>query len=235
MARPPGVHVVEPGIGAGLDGAEVVIAVRVGDRPAAAAEIRVERAEVDVLLVAVAARGVGLPDLDQRVGHRPAVFVEHAAVDDDALAHRHAAVLEVHRQVVVERAEVVMAEGRAGDLGRGLLQGQKRCARGAGDRGLVDRGMGRRMQGAVTFVEVSGLHLGSPSVRRGFHLGEGRLGDLDRMVGARHAGVDRDMQQRFHHVVFAGAGVGGGADVHGKLVVVAEPGQKRDRQHRAFA
>ena len=46
-----------------------------------------------VALVDVAAGGVGLPDLDQRVRHRPAVAVEHAAGDDDALAQRLAVVL----------------------------------------------------------------------------------------------------------------------------------------------
>ena len=45
---------------------------------------------VDV--VDVAAGRVGLPDLDQRVRHRPAVLVEHAAGDDDPLAERLAGV-----------------------------------------------------------------------------------------------------------------------------------------------
>ena len=50
----------------------------------------------------VAAGGIALPDLDQRVGHRLAVLVEHAAVHDDALAERRAHALA--RQVVLELA-----------------------------------------------------------------------------------------------------------------------------------
>ena len=56
-------------------------------------------------LVAVAAAGVRLPDLDERVADRPAVLVEHAAGDDDPLAERLALVLP--RQVVVELADRV--------------------------------------------------------------------------------------------------------------------------------
>ena len=43
--------------------------------------------------VDVAAAGIGLPDFDQRIRHRPPVLVEHAAVHDDALAERLARVL----------------------------------------------------------------------------------------------------------------------------------------------
>ena len=66
-----------------------------------------------VAVVAVAAGGVRLPDLDERVADRPPVaIVEHAAGDDDALAERLAAVLP--REVVVELGDVVVAERRAG-------------------------------------------------------------------------------------------------------------------------
>ena len=54
-----------------------------------------------VALVRVAAGRVALPDLDERVAHGPAVRLEHAAVDDDALAERLARVLA--REVGVER------------------------------------------------------------------------------------------------------------------------------------
>ena len=48
--------------------------------------------------VHVAPGRVGLPDLDQRLGHRPAVLVQHPACDDDALAERLAGMLA--REVV---------------------------------------------------------------------------------------------------------------------------------------
>ena len=94
---------VAPRIGAGLDGAEGVVAVLVGQRPAAAAEVRIDRGEIGVVAVPVAAAGIGLPDLDQRVRHRPAVLVQHVAVHDDAFADR-LAVLGVVQQEVVDRA-----------------------------------------------------------------------------------------------------------------------------------
>ena len=53
--------------------------------------------------VEIAAGGVALPDLYQRVRHRPAVLVEDAAGDDDPFAERFALVLS--REVVVGLAE----------------------------------------------------------------------------------------------------------------------------------
>ena len=88
---------------------KAVVAVLVGDRAAAAAEIGVDRREVGVVLVAVAAAGIGLPELDQRVRHAAAVLVQHPAVHDDALADRLAGLGVVQDQVVVERAELVCA------------------------------------------------------------------------------------------------------------------------------
>ena len=63
-----------------------------------------------VELVAVAAAGVGLPDLDQLARHRPAEFVEHPPGHDDALPDRLARV--PGRQVGIERVDVLVAEAR---------------------------------------------------------------------------------------------------------------------------
>ena len=62
----------------------------------------------------VAAGGVRLPDLDQRVRDRPAVLVDDAADDDDALAERLAGMLA--REVAVVLAHALMAVDRAGEL-----------------------------------------------------------------------------------------------------------------------
>src|SRR5213076_2704310 len=96
-----------PRIGAGLDRDEFVAAIGIGGGAASTGEIRIERCWMLVALVVVAAAGVGLPDLDERVGHRPAVFVEHAPVHDDALAERLAGML--FGQVVVARPDAVVA------------------------------------------------------------------------------------------------------------------------------
>ena len=67
VRRPPGVLVVPPRVGAGLDRDEAVAALVVGEAAAGAGEVRVERRRVLVDLVPVAAGGVRLPDLDERV------------------------------------------------------------------------------------------------------------------------------------------------------------------------
>ena len=61
--------------------------------------------------VTVASGGVGLPELHQRVADRPAVLVQHAAADDDALAERLAGVLAgqigvgfTDRAIAIDRA-----------------------------------------------------------------------------------------------------------------------------------
>ena len=71
VRRPPRVVVVAPRILAGLDRDEAVAALGVGQRAAAAGEIGIDRRVVVVARVRIAAGGVGLPDLDQRV-RRPA-------------------------------------------------------------------------------------------------------------------------------------------------------------------
>ena len=67
VRRSPGVLVVAPRVGAGLDRDEAVAALVVGEAAAGAGEVRVERRRVLVDLVRVAAGRVRLPDLDERV------------------------------------------------------------------------------------------------------------------------------------------------------------------------
>ena len=100
---------IAPRIGAGLDGEEAVAAFVIGQAAAGAEEIRIERRGMLVDLVNITSGGVRLPDLDQRIAHRPAVFVEHAARHDDAFAERLAVLCGVAREVVVEFAEIFRA------------------------------------------------------------------------------------------------------------------------------
>ena len=153
------------GYGPGLDGAKRVVAVLVGEHPAAAAEVGVERADVLVLLVPVAAAGVALPDLDQGVLHRLAELVVDVAVDDDALADRQAVLGVVEDQVVVERAELGGVEHRRRHFRERLLQRDQRQARAAQHAGLVLRRVGRRVRRRVAHQEFGvgsgGSHGGS--------------------------------------------------------------------------
>ncbi len=67
-----------------------------------------------VVAVPVTPGGVALPQFDQRLRHRPAVFVQPPPADDDALAQRRAGVLP--GQIRVVRPDLVIAEYRTGHL-----------------------------------------------------------------------------------------------------------------------
>ena len=86
MRRPPRVVMVAPGISAGLDRQESIIPFGIGQRPTAAGEIGIERRIVVVDRMRIASGRVGLPQLDQRVRHRPGVFIEQPSRNDNALA-----------------------------------------------------------------------------------------------------------------------------------------------------
>src|SRR6185312_1951820 len=79
MVRPPGIRGVGPRVGAGPDGDEAVAALRVGEHAARPTEILIEWRVVGVAGMLVAAGAVGLPNLDHRVRHRPAVLVGDGA------------------------------------------------------------------------------------------------------------------------------------------------------------
>ncbi len=112
----PGVVVVLPWVGPGLDRAEGVPAVVVGEGAAGPGEVRVDRRRVLVALVDVATGGIGLPDLDELVAHRASVTVEHPARDHDAFPDRFTVVLD--RQVGLERSDVAVTEDRGEQLDR---------------------------------------------------------------------------------------------------------------------
>jgi len=84
---------IPPWVGSGLDGDEPVPALRIGLAASGAGKVRIQRSRVLVLLVQVPPGGIRLPDFHHRVRDRPAVAVEHAAGDDDALSDRLAGVL----------------------------------------------------------------------------------------------------------------------------------------------
>src|SRR6185437_12759579 len=94
MRRTPGVVVIAPRIGAGLDGDELVIALGIALRAARAGEVRIERCRMLVDNMDIAAAGIGLPQFDQRIRHAAAVFIEHMPMHDDTLTERLALVLD---------------------------------------------------------------------------------------------------------------------------------------------
>src|SRR5215471_8343672 len=99
VCRPPRIVMIPPRIRSRLDGRELVPPLRVRDHPSAAIEIRIERRVVLVEFMLVPSRRVGLPYLDQGTANWVAIFVLHAAANDDSLSRRRAAILR--RQVAI--------------------------------------------------------------------------------------------------------------------------------------
>ena len=75
MRGPPRVGVVAPGIGTRLDRNETIIAVLVGQRTPAASEVCIQRRTMLIALMSVAPGCIRLPNFDQGIGDRFAVFI----------------------------------------------------------------------------------------------------------------------------------------------------------------
>jgi hypothetical protein len=97
--------------------------------------LRVERRVPLIHLVGVPSRRVGLPDLDQRLGHRLPVFIEHSPGDDDALPGGHGGVLA--REIVIQRTDPSGPEHRAAQFGQRLRNDDQRLRWMAERRGAV--------------------------------------------------------------------------------------------------
>src|SRR5436309_476719 len=137
VSRSPRVWVILPGIGARANRDEAIHAVLVREAAAVAEEVGIQRRVVLIHAVPVPAGGIGLPDLNERVGQRRPALVEHAAGDDDPLSHRLGACPHVRRQVAVLRVDRAECRSRAGDLGQGMRQRDEWLFRSAARRGTV--------------------------------------------------------------------------------------------------
>src|SRR5690606_33200254 len=154
----PVIVAVAPRIGPRLDGAEAIAAVLVGEAAPVAVEIGIERGDIIVDDMAVAAPGIRLPDLDEDIGHRPAGLVHDAAVHDDALADGQPIARGAEDEIIVMGADDLVAEDRPGLLRQRLPDGNERHAGGAQDARLVVGKIGRRMDGPVPLEVVSAAH-----------------------------------------------------------------------------
>src|SRR5689334_604962 len=156
MRRAPGVRVIAPGVGAGLDADEPVVALGVRYAAAGASEVGIKGRVVLVDCVAVAAGGVALPHLDQSVGHRAAVLAEYAAFHDDALSLRLARVLP--GEIGLLQGHVGMAVDRARDFGKSLRNYDQRLFRRSYARPDIVRRQIRGV-GGVAGARVHVIHL----------------------------------------------------------------------------
>src|SRR5262245_11807258 len=116
VRRPPRVVMIAPRVRAGMDRGEAVLAAGVGEDAAGAREIRIERGAALIPVVAIPPPGVGLPDLDERVRHRPAVVFEHSTDDVNLLADRLSTDARVSRQVRIARPDSVGPEDGPAEL-----------------------------------------------------------------------------------------------------------------------
>src|SRR6516165_4033330 len=114
-------------------------------------KVRIEGSVVLVHVVKITACGVRLPDFDQRMRNRTAIFAKHASAYDDPLADGLAWVLtgQVKRFGIDDRR----MEGRAGDFGKGrneIHRGLRRCAFGRrGVRRMKMIGLRTRIRPAI--------------------------------------------------------------------------------------
>src|SRR3989442_12333575 len=91
VCRSPGIGVVLPGIRPRANRQEAVDPLFIRQTAAHAQEVRIERPRPLISFVEVPASGIGLPDLQERVGHRMATVAEHATGHNDTLADHLAA------------------------------------------------------------------------------------------------------------------------------------------------
>src|SRR6516164_5707575 len=134
---PPGVVVIAPWVGAGLDRVESIPSLTIGDAAPATQEIRVERCIVLVGLVYIASAGIGLPDLEQSVGQRPPVLTHNAAGDNDALAERLSVLARILRQISIQSTQALVGIDRSGQFRQRLLDRYQRLGRSTQRRGAI--------------------------------------------------------------------------------------------------
>src|SRR5262245_11104174 len=89
----PGIVVVGPRVGAWLDRDEPIRAICPAQAPAGAREVGIERRRMVISRMRIPTRCVRLPCLEQHTRYWAAGRVEHAAVHDDPLTKRFAAML----------------------------------------------------------------------------------------------------------------------------------------------
>ena len=70
-----------------------------------------------IVVVAIAASRVGLPELDQRIGEPRARFILYTPMHNDPLTDRLSVLCVVENEVVIERTELVGTEHWSGHCG----------------------------------------------------------------------------------------------------------------------
>lgn len=84
----PGILMVSPRIGTGLDGDKAISPFCVGKCSSCAGKVWIERCRMIVSVMPVASGSIGLPNLNQSVPDRAAIFIQNAAGQDDPFSQR---------------------------------------------------------------------------------------------------------------------------------------------------
>ncbi len=236
MGRAPGVVVIAPRVGAGLDGGERVAALVVGQTAADAGEVGVQRGRVLIALVGVPAGGVGLPDLDELTAYGAAGAVQDAAGDRDAFAERLAGMLP--GEIGVQVGDVRDAERGAARAPRppGRHGGRSRPAAGGGGAGRCcgtgrSPGRGAPVPEPRRPVPFAGrVQCGDLAADVGLG-GEGRAGAGRSGCGSRSGGRGQRSAGRGPGCGYGGGGRDGGW-VWGRGGAVTGQGRRRGRGSR---
>src|SRR3712207_2350389 len=126
---PPAVNEVSERVSARLDRPEGVVAFSISQCAPAATKIWVDRRQVAVVDMTVAAPSIGLPEFDQRVRHASPTLIQNMPMHNGSFTNGLAILGVVQDQVIIEGADVIRAEDGTGHLREGVLQGPEWNAR----------------------------------------------------------------------------------------------------------
>jgi hypothetical protein len=104
--------VIAPGIGARLDAEKLIATFLVRQTAARSQEIRIDGRVMLIHNMNVAACGVGLPHLDQRIRDRLTPIIQNPTGHDEALPQRFAVAPPIAGQIVIERTDILMTVDR---------------------------------------------------------------------------------------------------------------------------
>src|SRR5450432_2913353 len=105
VRRAPGIDVIFPGIRAWTNGQEAIDAISIGEAATHAKEVWIERSRPLIPFMEIAARGVCLPDFQQRVWYWVTAIVQDTTRDNDTLSNCLASSSRIACQIGIFRCD----------------------------------------------------------------------------------------------------------------------------------
>src|SRR6476660_8715056 len=157
MRRAPRIVAIRPGILAGANRYKPVAALGISQCMTATREVGIERGIMLIVVVKIAASRVRLPDFNQSVTQRAAVFVHHAAADDDSFTQWLAGMLA--REIASLHVAKFSAKHWASDLRKSVWKVDRRPAWSTLGRRNVRRMQVRRLRtGSISSIGLDRSH-----------------------------------------------------------------------------